>query len=339
MSVTIGIYVLALFMSLVFTHMTLLVPGFLESQTDVYWDFFRNFKVVGMSLTPVLVAGNVVIILLLAATVRGMVKGRSTVSFLGAFGFFVPTFFVFIVGMTTFFAGLEVIKFLIYNGIGEYAVIKWVDRLYNVGNVFYIPYWLAISAYGDEVGSRWGNLPEVRDTYGGIFIAVGLLLLFLGVAAWLDSKYRGRGLVDSGVYRWSRHPQYLGYILWSYGVLVLSTYSQAPMSRPVAPSLNWAVSSLIVVGLALSEEIALRKDVELDYIEYVKRVSFMIPLPKLVREYASAPFRIIWRSDYPDSLWKVFKTLLILFLIIGIPEFVMRGTYGNWYQILLHLFV
>jgi protein-S-isoprenylcysteine O-methyltransferase Ste14 len=261
----------------------------------------------------------------------GIIWRRYYASFLSAVVYFVPTLFVFVVGMSTLFTGLEILGFLIAYIFRGYGIGgQFLNRLSHSGQVFLVPYWLAITAYASEGDRIWANIEQVRDVYGSIFIIVGLLVLFLGVAAWLNTKYQGRRLVDSGIYRLTRHPQYLGYILWSYGMLILSTYNQAPWRQPVEVTLNWLVSSLILVGLALVEEINLRTDDELNYVEYAKRASFMFPLPRSVRRVASTPFKIMWGSDHPENLRMVFTTLALVFLVVSLPDLIFGGLYQFW---------
>ena len=50
-----------------------------------------------------------------------------------------------------------------------------------------------------------------------LFIGAGILTFLLGVYAWLTARAKGEGVADFWVYRISRHPQYLGWILWTYG--------------------------------------------------------------------------------------------------------------------------
>ena len=325
-----GLYLTALLATLFFTHVTLQIPRFLKSLTNgVFDDLLSHF--VYLSLHPIAIFGYVILILILITAVKGIVRKRYYASVISAVVYFTPTLFVFIVGMTILFTGLEIPVFLIayiFSGLGIEG--DFVLRLYGSGQVFLVPYWIAITAYASEGGDIWANIEQVRDVYGGIFIIVGLLVLFLGVAAWLNTKYQGRRLVDSGIYRLTRHPQYLGYILWSYGMLILSTYNQAPWSTPTAITLNWLVSSLILVGLALVEEINLRSDDGLNYVEYADRVSFMFPLPRSVRRVVSTPFRIIWGGDYPENLRMVFATLALVFLAVSLPDLILGGLYQFW---------
>ena len=329
---SIGIYITALLATLFFTYVTLQIPGFLSSINDgVLYDVCRHF--IGTRLRPdaIVILGDVILILVLATAITGIIWRRYYASFLSAVVYFTPTLFVFVARMSTLFTGLWILTYLIayvFRGYEIFSRNMW--RFFYVGQVFLAPYWLAITAYASEGDRIWANIEQVRDVYSSIFIIVGLLVLFLGVAAWLNTKYQGRRLVDSGIYRLTRHPQYLGYILWSYGMLILSTYNQAPWRQPVEITLNWFVSSLILVGLALAEEINLRTDDGLNYVEYAERVSFMFPLPGSVRRVASKPFRIMWGGDHPENLRMVFKTLVLVFILVSVPELIPGGTYQLW---------
>lgn len=329
---SIGIYITALLATLFFTYVTLQIPGFLSSINDgVLYDLCRHFIRIGMRLDPIVILGDVFLILVLVIAIKGITRKRYFASVLSAVVYFTPTLFVFVARMSTRFTGLGILTYLIAYVFREYEIFsRYLWKFFYVGQVFLAPYWLAITAYASEGGRIWANIEQVRDVYGSTFIVVGLLVLFLGVAAWLNTKYQGRRLVDSGIYRLTRHPQYLGYILWSYGMLILSTYNQAPWSQPIEITLNWFVSSLILVGLALAEEINLRSDDGLNYVEYAERASFMFPLPRLVRRVVSTPFRIMWGGDYPENLRMVFVTLALVFFVVSLPELFFGGLYQFW---------
>ena len=256
---SIGIYLTALLATIFFTYITLQIPRFLKSLTSgVFYDFCSHFI---WGPDPITIFGDLILILVLIIAIKGITRKRYLASVLSAVVYFTPTLFVFVTRMTILLTGLEILVFLIAYILRVCGIEgDFLLMLFGSGQVFLVPYWLAITAYASEGGRIWANIEQVRDVYGSIFIIVGLLVLFLGVAAWLNTKYQGRRLVDSGIYRLTRHPQYLGYILWSYGMLILSTYYQAPWRTPTAITLNWLVSSLILVGVALMEEISLRSD-------------------------------------------------------------------------------
>ncbi len=328
---SLGIYSLAFVATWMFTRLTLMVSYRLELLMDSdYWRFFYRFVYQGFWLSTHMVIGNILLITVLMATVYYLKRENSKATFLGSFIYFLPTFLIFAAGMSCLFAGLELLGYFFENFIGVYSTpYRLLKNLYYIGEPFFVPYWLAISASGDTVAEIWGNLPLVRDVYSLSFIALGLLVLFLGVAAWLDAKYNDRTLARSGIYRLSRHPQYLGYILWSYGVLIYSTFRQHPWRVPTEPSLNWVISSMILIGLAYREEISLRKKPDINYGEYSQRVSFLVPLPGFIRRLFSAPFKLIWSGEYPESLREIALTILVVLVILYIPR-LFGGLYQYW---------
>ncbi|MEM2224398.1 MAG: isoprenylcysteine carboxylmethyltransferase family protein [Acidilobaceae archaeon] len=66
-------------------------------------------------------------------------------------------------------------------------------------------------------------------------------------------------MVDFWTYKYSRHPQYLGFILWSYSLLIFvssKTYVRGAFTTP--PALIWLISSMLIIGIALFEMLEMR---------------------------------------------------------------------------------
>ncbi len=73
---------------------------------------------------------------------------------------------------------------------------------------------------------------DIAMAYGTILIIIGILLIVSGWVALYKSA-KNRGMADSGIYSYSRHPQYLGFILmivgWLFGWPTLLTVVFAPI--------------------------------------------------------------------------------------------------------------
>jgi hypothetical protein len=80
--------------------------------------------------------------------------------------------------------------------------------LVRLGDVAYVPY--LILTYPFHLAGL-----DVRQSLAGLFIALGLLIFILGVLAWFYARLEKKGTADFWIYRFSRHPQYLGWIVWS----------------------------------------------------------------------------------------------------------------------------
>jgi HEAT repeat protein len=106
-------------------------------------------------------------------------------------------------------------------------------------------------------------------------------------------------VTDFWLYRFSRHPQYLGWIIWSYGVLFLPG---ANMKRyvDVANTLPWLLATMVIIGVAMLEERKMKQEYGETYESYRQRTSFLFPLPRIVRQIFSLPLRLFFRKAYPN---------------------------------------
>lgn len=94
--------------------------------------------------------------------------------------------------------------------------VTFFFEMYGVSFTFFLlSYLLGVwTVNPTPVGLAW---IRILSWVGVIFIPLGAVLVFLG---W-KKVYQGRGkLVTDGVYRCSRHPQYLGIILMATGFML-----------------------------------------------------------------------------------------------------------------------
>jgi protein-S-isoprenylcysteine O-methyltransferase Ste14 len=249
----------------------------------------------------------------------GLVIERRELAFLGSIGFVLPIYAYFVLHMS-FLAGLQILTVLWRPFWGE------VVRL---GDVAYLPY--AILVYPFSLAGL-----DVRRSVAGLFITLGLLILVLGVMAWFHARLHRKGTADFWIYRFTRHPQYLGWILWSYGLMLrVALRRDTPLlqANPGA-SLPWVISTLIIICVALSEETCMRRRPGSEYERYSSRAPFMVPLPSPLAAAISAPFRLIRRKERPETGWdlaSVFAIYLVAICLLSLP-FVLCGwpADGTW---------
>ena len=251
----------------------------------------------------------VVAIVLLA--LAGLVTERRGLASLGSIGLILPIYAYFIMHMS-FLAGLQVVTAL-------WAPF-WGD-LVRLGDVAYLPY-LLLSYPFSLLGM------DIRRFLAELCVSMGLLIFVLGVLAWFYARFQKKGTADFWIYRFSRHPQYLGWIVWSYGLMLrvhLRGDTALGSSNPGA-SLPWVISTLIIVCVALSEEIHMRRQHGAEYESYSNRAPFMLPLPGSLSRAISAPFRLITRKERPETGWDlvwVFGLYLGLGALASLPFLVM----------------
>jgi protein-S-isoprenylcysteine O-methyltransferase Ste14 len=116
---------------------------------------------------------------------------------------------------------------------------------------------------------RPASIPIAPESLTVVISAIGLLIVIVGKVS-LGRSFgltpANRGVVSSGVYRFVRHPIYLGYLITHVGFLI-------------AHPLQWNIALLTVSDLALvlrarAEEATLAKDSA--YKTYMQRVRFRL---------------------------------------------------------------
>ncbi|NQT27333.1 hypothetical protein HQ585_18410 [candidate division KSB1 bacterium] len=192
--------------------------------------------------------GSLAIVLVLI--IVGFVTEKRGLSLLGAVAVFLPVFGHFAFSMF-FLASLGFLRVIWLPFLDvSYDVLTW-------GEIVYLPY-MAIVYVPVFLGL------EIRTAFAFYCMGVGILLFIAGVIAWSYVRFQKKITADIWVYRFSRHPQYLGWILWSYGVLIYvslhSNLYQFKISYGVPSSLPWLISTLVIVGVAMIEEVKMKQD-------------------------------------------------------------------------------
>jgi len=244
---------------------------------------------------------GVIVVLIVA----GIVTGKRKLSILGSLAFFLPTFGYFFASMF-FLAGLGILRVL-FIPFWDPSV-----NLMNFGDISYLPYMALVSPF-------WLGGIDIREIVAWVAMGVGLFIFVLGTITWFYGKSQRRKTIDFWIYRYSRHPQYLGFIVWSYGVMLFAAQQPVPMggSNPGA-SLPWLLTALVIVWIALAEENKMRKEDNQAYLQYTTRAPFMFRVPKFVSTVVTFPVRLVLKKDRPETgkeilaTFAVYATLLIL---------------------------
>ncbi len=241
--------------------------------------------------------------------IAGFATRKSSLAAIGAVAFMLPVFAQF-AGVMFFLAGLGVLNIL------WLPVLDISFEVQRLGLIIRAPYDLLIWLFRQlGVNAYWPLI--------GLFIGGGLLLFFHGTFAWLFAKARRRDVADFWVYRISRHPQYLGWILWSYGVFLLLMRGLYPKrSWGIDASLPWLLSTMVIVGVAMLEELNMRRRYGESYEAYRQKTPFLFPLPKFIARFFALPFRVFYGKEQPARKREVAVVLsLYTALLIGASAF------------------
>lgn len=249
---------------------------------------------------------TLVIILIIA----GFITNKSGLSSAGAFLFFLPLFAQFAAVMF-FLAGLGLLN-LVWMPILDIS-----SDILRLGNIAYVPYRALV-----YIPSLLGF--DIHTPLCYTLIGSGLLLFVLGTLAWFYSGLQKRRIADFWVYRVSRHPQYLGWIIWGYGLLIYLMRMPYPKrSWGIPSSLPWLLSTMVIISVAMMEELKMRRQLGEEYEAYRRRTPFMLPMPRFVSRIISAPMRLIIRKEYPARKREVAAVVAVytaLLVMLSIPS-------------------
>jgi protein-S-isoprenylcysteine O-methyltransferase Ste14 len=237
----------------------------------------------------------------------GLIVGKSYPAIAGAITMYLPTFGYFTATMLPL-AGIGLLRAL------WLPLLDVSPSLLRLGDIVYMPFIILVNKLGMS-----GYI--IIETLSSILMAVGVFIFFLGVLTWFYGKYRGCEIVDFWIYMISRHPQYLGLLLWSYGQTLLMIFM--PQFSGIwflellpEPSFPWLIYALTLVAVALNEETKMTKKYGENFIKYCGYASFMLPLPKIVKNFLMFPVKILFKKNQPDNKKEIACTIFIYAAIL-----------------------
>ena len=153
---------------------------------------------------------------------------------------------------------------------------RLLSLLTFVGQFYIAMQGLAASAYVLTIflDTPPGWIPEgltpILEILGIAIFLVGGLLVFFGWDKIFNAK--GTALVTEGLYKHVRHPQYLGILLATLGLIVFRF-------SPISVAL-WPVLAFIYYRLARKEEKKCEEKFGEEFREYRRRVPMFLPFPR-----------------------------------------------------------
>jgi protein-S-isoprenylcysteine O-methyltransferase Ste14 len=241
--------------------------------------------------------------LMVLLIVLGFAIGKRGPVIAGALLLFLPVFAQFAAVMF-FLAGLGVLN-LVWLPVLDISLDAG-----RLGEIVYLPYRLFRLPF-----SHWGV--DIHEPVVFLFLGTGLLVFTFGTIAWFFARFREMDVADFWVYRLSRHPQYLGWIIWSYGMLLmLMRVSYPKRSWGIGASFPWLLSALIIIGVALMEEQSMRRFAGERYERFRRKTPFLLPLPKFLSEPLTWPSRLFFKKRYPERAAEIGVVLAFYTLVL-----------------------
>jgi len=309
--------VFSVFLAVALFYATLEAPYILDRILlnyfpDIFWEFEERERFLNY-VRPI---GYVSLLVVIILIILGFIYRKHSISATGSVATYLPIFGYFAYAMF-FLAGIGVIRVL------WLPILDVSPNILRLGHIVLSPYWLLwelFRTYSDP--ETFLLMLSLLRCFILCIIFVGILIFVFGSTTWLYGKFRGYDIIDFWIYRYSRHPQYLGYIVWSYGVL--SLVLNTPHVRGafhIPPSPIWVVSTMIIIGVALHEEIDMLRLYGKKYEEYQKRTPFLVPLPRSLLKVLLAPSKIITKNQ-PRNSKEILAVLAIYTAIIFLLSYI-----------------
>ena len=118
--------------------------------------------------------------------------------------------------------------------------------------------------------------------HGTYFVYIGIILYLYCLIYQISHRKK---LITTGPYRLVRHPQYVAFIILTFGLTALSLQTSPIIPLFIPMDINhyliifyiWFAEVIAYIFLAKVEELALKTKYGAEYIEYEKKVGFMFP--------------------------------------------------------------
>ncbi|MGW8316368.1 MAG: HEAT repeat domain-containing protein, partial [Bacteroidales bacterium] len=137
-----------------------------------------------------------------------------------------------------------------------------------------------------------------------------------GVLVWFRSRVQYLQVASGWIYKISRHPQYLGWILWSYGFILFSPFTQSmKITWNIPSSLPWLLMTMTIIGICMLEEIRMVRLAGAGYERYRAKAPFLMPIPSWLNKIVGWPARQITGGGYPVRRIQVLWIVLLYSVI------------------------
>ncbi len=274
------------------------------------WDYMGDDPAKAAWIETLKVVFFIGLIILIILVVLGLLIRRFKLSFASSVSLILPIFGYFSFSMT-WLSGLSALLML------WLPIAENYPELLHLGDIVFFPVYVTI--YGG-----WQFLLPV------FIMIAGIWLFFLGVLSWFQGESLEEDFVSLSIYRFCRHPQYLGYLLATHGVLILFGFRPGWKRWLPVPSIFWLLSAICIIGVAIREENTLLVKNNPDYRKWRDHTSFMIPLPRFIANFLLIPLRVILKKSWPETDGEIAITLLIYFIlttVLSIPIVVLFCPY------------
>ena len=305
---------LAIVFAIALTYASVELPSILNSLLHNIIDFpgydssheiHQNKTALFMNSYYIRFIGYTCLVIIVLLIVFGFITKKSGLVSAGAIAIFLPVFGHFSFNMF-FLAGLGAMR------IVWMPILDISYDILRLGDIAYLPYMIIV------------YLPalfkiDISTVIPYIIMGSGILIFIMGTQAWMFARFNKKGVATSWIYRFSRHPQYLGWIIWSYGLLIYlirnSSLIHFKLTYEMPSSLPWLISSLVIICVALLEETKMKQKYPDEYEAYKQQAPFLFPISKFMSKIITLPIKLLIKREQPESVKEI---VIIFFVYLGL---------------------
>jgi protein-S-isoprenylcysteine O-methyltransferase Ste14 len=252
-------------------------PAYNPERIEMFYDVYA------IRLIGYICLGVILLLIIIGFTTK-----RTGLAWLGGIALFLPVFATFAHSMF-YLAGLGLLNIIIFPF--QDISLTMVD----LGKVVLIPYWILMWVF--DLFGRYGH-----KFLAYFFMGLGAFLFVYSVFIWIQTRYSGLKVAKNWIYKYSRHPQYLGWIVWSYGLMLYGpSLNQMKKSWGWYGTLPWLLSTLVIIGICMLEEVKMKERAGKDYEDYRNRTPFLFPVPGFIKWIFAAPVRLFFGKTRPEK--------------------------------------
>jgi protein-S-isoprenylcysteine O-methyltransferase Ste14 len=283
-----------------FLHNIIDFPGY-DSSHEMHLNKTASF----MDSYFIRFIGYACLAIIVVLIVVGFITKKSGLVSAGAIAIFLPVFGHFSFNMF-FLAGLGAMR------IVWMPILDISYDILRLGDIAFLPYMITVYLPA-LVGI------DITKIIPYIIMGSGILIFILGTQAWMFARFNKKGVATFWIYRFSRHPQYLGWIIWSYGLLIYLIHNSSlvhfKLTYEMPSSLPWLITSLVIICVALLEETMMKQNYPDEYDDYRKQAPFLFPIPGFISKIITLPVKLLLRKEQPESGKEV---AIVFFVYLGI---------------------
>jgi protein-S-isoprenylcysteine O-methyltransferase Ste14 len=291
--------IMAIVMTIIFTIALYFASTYLIFYVNQYLlEIFPDYAIhdyeissaIRESLMPI---GLTMLLITAALIIIGFVLRRGWISAAGSIAFYIPVFGAF--SLTMFYlAGIGILRVL------WIPLIELTPEVFELGHVVLLPNYVLVEFLMSDIIDYF-TFRFISNVFHNGLGLLGISIFVIGTTSWFLARFREQTVVDFGIYRYSRHPQYLGFLLWSYGILLITNHLPVAFGGLwLSPSLPWLLGLFIILAVAAQEEISMVEKYGEEYTAYRETTPFLFPLPRKISHLLKTPVRIIFKKDWPD---------------------------------------